>query len=64
VALLDDQDAARRHLAATGAELKWALQLTGRIAQVQDALTDRLPDEGSPPRRSHHLGVSPRGQDT
>ena len=64
VALLDDKDAARRHLAATGAELKWALQLTGRIAQVQDALTDRLPDEGSPPRRSHHLGVSPRGQDT
>jgi homoserine kinase type II len=64
VALLDDQDAARRHLAATGAELKWALQLAGRIAQVQDALADRLPVKGSPPRRSHHQGVSSRGQDT
>ncbi len=49
VALLDNQDTARRHLAATGTELKWALQLTGRIAQVQDALTDRLPIKGSPP---------------
>jgi homoserine kinase type II len=43
VALLDNQDTARRHLAATGAELKWALQLTGRIAHVQDALTEPLP---------------------
>jgi Ser/Thr protein kinase RdoA (MazF antagonist) len=41
VALLDDQDTARRHLAATAPELTWALQLTGRIAQVQDALTHR-----------------------
>jgi Ser/Thr protein kinase RdoA (MazF antagonist) len=41
VALLDSQAAARRHLAATAPELKWALQLTGRIAQVQDALTGR-----------------------
>jgi Ser/Thr protein kinase RdoA (MazF antagonist) len=48
VALLDNQDTARRHLAATGAELEWALQLTGRIAQVQDALTDRPPGKGSP----------------
>ena len=40
VALLDNQDAARRHLAATAPELQWALQLTGRIAQVQDALAD------------------------
>jgi hypothetical protein len=40
VALLDDQDAARRHLAATAPELEWALQLTSRIAQVQDALAD------------------------
>jgi Ser/Thr protein kinase RdoA (MazF antagonist) len=43
VALLDNQDAARRHLAATGPELEWALQLTGRIAQVQDALAT-IPD--------------------
>jgi hypothetical protein len=42
VALLDDQDTARRHLAATAPELTWALQLTARIAQVQDALTHRL----------------------
>ena len=41
VALLDNQDTARRHLAATGAELEWALHLTGRIAHLQDALTDR-----------------------
>jgi Ser/Thr protein kinase RdoA (MazF antagonist) len=41
VALLDNQDAARRHLAATAPELIWALHLTGRITQVQDALTDR-----------------------
>ncbi len=40
VALLDNQDTARRHLAATAPELEWALQLTGRIAQVQDALAD------------------------
>jgi Ser/Thr protein kinase RdoA (MazF antagonist) len=39
VALLDNQDTARRHLAATAAELNWALQLTSRITQVQDALT-------------------------
>jgi Ser/Thr protein kinase RdoA (MazF antagonist) len=42
VALLDSQATARRHLAATAPELTWALQLTGRIAQVQDALTHRL----------------------
>ncbi|HEX9353851.1 MAG TPA: phosphotransferase [Streptosporangiaceae bacterium] len=41
VALLDSQATARRHLAATAPELKWALQLTGRIAQIQDALTGR-----------------------
>lgn len=41
VALLDNQDTARRHLAATAPELTWALQLTGRITQVQDALADR-----------------------
>jgi homoserine kinase type II len=41
VALLDDQDTARRHLAATAPELTWALQLTSRITQVQDALTGR-----------------------
>jgi homoserine kinase type II len=64
VALLDDKDAARRHLAATGAELKWALQLASRIAQVQDALADRLPVKGSPPRRSHHQCVSSGGQGT
>ncbi|MGI9004827.1 MAG: hypothetical protein ACR2FU_01250 [Streptosporangiaceae bacterium] len=40
VALLDNQDTARRHLAATAPELEWALQLTGRIAHVQDALAD------------------------
>jgi hypothetical protein len=40
VALLDDQDAARRHLAVTAPELEWALQLTSRTAQVQDALAD------------------------
>jgi hypothetical protein len=40
-------------LAATGAELRWALQLTGRIPQLQDALTGRLPIKGSPPGRSH-----------
>ena len=39
VALLDDQDTARRHLAATAPELNFATQLTTRIAQVQDALT-------------------------
>jgi homoserine kinase type II len=39
VALLDSQDTARRHLAATAPELTWALQLTSRITQVQDALT-------------------------
>ena len=53
VALLDNQETARRHLVATGAELKWALQLTGRIAQVQDALTNRLSVKGSPPAGSH-----------
>ena len=41
VALLDSQATARRHLAATAPELTWALQLAGRIAQVQDALADR-----------------------
>jgi len=35
-----DQDAARRHLAATAPELQWALHLTSRITQVQDALAD------------------------
>ena len=39
VALLDNQDTARRHLAATAPELNWALQLTSRITQVQNALT-------------------------
>jgi len=39
VALLDNQDTARRHLAATARELTWTLQLTSRITQVQDALT-------------------------
>jgi Ser/Thr protein kinase RdoA (MazF antagonist) len=39
VALLDNQDTARRHLAATARELTWALQLTNRITQIQDALT-------------------------
>jgi Ser/Thr protein kinase RdoA (MazF antagonist) len=39
VALLDDEDAARRHLAATASELHWALRLTGRIAEIQEALT-------------------------
>lgn len=39
VALLDSEDTARRHLAATARELTWALQLTGRITQVQNALT-------------------------
>lgn len=39
VALLDDQDAARRHLAATAPQLEWALQLASRITQVQHALT-------------------------
>ena len=53
VALLDNQDTARRHLAATRAELEWALQLTGRIAQVQDALTNHLSIKGSPPAGSH-----------
>ncbi len=38
VALLDSQDTARRHLAATAPELNWALQLTGRITELQDAL--------------------------
>jgi hypothetical protein len=42
VALLDDPDTTRSHLAATAPELTWALQLTARIAQVQDALTHRL----------------------
>jgi homoserine kinase type II len=39
VALLDNQATARRHLAATAPELTWALQLTSRITQVQNALT-------------------------
>ncbi len=64
VALLDNQDTARRHLAATEAQLKWALQLTSRIAQVQDALTDRLPIKGLSARRSHHQCVSSKEQDT
>jgi Ser/Thr protein kinase RdoA (MazF antagonist) len=41
VALLDSQAAARHHLAATAPELTWAMQFTGRIAQTQDALTNR-----------------------
>jgi homoserine kinase type II len=41
VALLDSQATARRHLAATAPELTWAMQLTGRISQVQEALTHR-----------------------
>jgi Ser/Thr protein kinase RdoA (MazF antagonist) len=41
VALLDSEDTARRHLAATARELAWATQFTGRIAQVQDALAHR-----------------------
>jgi hypothetical protein len=40
VALLDNQDTARRHLAATARELSWALQLTSRITGVQNALTE------------------------
>lgn len=40
VGLLDDQDTARRHLAATGPELEWALRLTSRIGPLQDALAD------------------------
>jgi homoserine kinase type II len=39
VALLDNKETARRHLAATAAELNWALQLTSRITQLQNALT-------------------------
>jgi Ser/Thr protein kinase RdoA (MazF antagonist) len=39
VALLDNQDTARRHLAATARELTWALHLISRITQVQNALT-------------------------
>lgn len=39
VALLDNQDTARRHLAATAPGLTWALHFTGRITQVRDALT-------------------------
>jgi Ser/Thr protein kinase RdoA (MazF antagonist) len=39
VALLDSQDTARRHLAATAPELTWALQLTSRITHIQNALT-------------------------
>jgi Ser/Thr protein kinase RdoA (MazF antagonist) len=38
VALLDNQDTARRHLAATAPELTWALRLTDRITELQDAL--------------------------
>lgn len=38
VALLDNQDTARRHLAATAPELEWARNLTSRITRVQDAL--------------------------
>jgi homoserine kinase type II len=41
VALLDSRTTARRHLADTAAELRWALQLTDRITQVQDALIER-----------------------
>src|SRR5262249_32640026 len=48
VALLDSQDTARRHLAATAPELNWALQLTGRITQVQKALTGRPSSKGHP----------------
>lgn len=39
VAQLDNQDTARRHLAATAPELTWALHFTSRITPVQDALT-------------------------
>jgi Ser/Thr protein kinase RdoA (MazF antagonist) len=42
VALPDNQDTARRHLAATAPELDWALQLTGRIDELQDALAGPL----------------------
>jgi homoserine kinase type II len=42
VALLDNQDTARRHLAATAPELTWALRLTGRINELQNALADTL----------------------
>lgn len=42
VALLDDQDLARRHLAASAPELEWALRVTSRIAQLQDALADGI----------------------
>jgi len=38
VALLDNQDTARRHLVATAPELNWALRLTDHIAELQDAL--------------------------
>jgi Ser/Thr protein kinase RdoA (MazF antagonist) len=40
VAQLDSQATARRHLAATAPELRWAQRLTGRIPQIQDALTN------------------------
>ena len=39
VALLDDRDTARRHLAATAPELTWARQLTSRITLLQIALS-------------------------
>jgi homoserine kinase type II len=39
VAHLDSEATARRHLAATALELTWALQLVGRIDELQDALT-------------------------
>jgi homoserine kinase type II len=39
VALLDDRDTARRHLAATAPELTWARQLTSRITLLQNALS-------------------------
>ena len=49
VALLDNQNTARRHLAATARELTWALQLTSRITQVQDALTSPPQSKDLPP---------------
>jgi len=65
VALLDNQDTARRHLATTASELNWALQLTGRITQVQNALTGppRLRRSPRTPS-SQHQDVSSIGQST
>jgi hypothetical protein len=35
-----ERQGASRHLAAAAPDLFWALHFTGRITQVQDALTD------------------------